>query len=245
MKYFLTVLAMFKNEKMIIKEWIEHYLWQGVEHFYLIDNGSDDDYLEIIQDYIDKGLVTLYILPERYSQAKHYNTVLEEVRNDVEWMIVCDIDEYFYGVKEPIKSYLNKLNSSVNMVGSYWLKFGSNGLDKQPNEIRKSFTKRKMVIDAEEKYCKSIFKVNSVHSLKVHIHIPKNGWYPTFDYNNIRINHYQIMSKEYYEKIKMTRGDSDREYWENLRTWEYFNEHDTNEYEDLTLSDLVKNGYKN
>jgi hypothetical protein len=35
----LSILSMFKNESMIIKDWFEHYLKEGVEHFYLIDNG--------------------------------------------------------------------------------------------------------------------------------------------------------------------------------------------------------------
>lgn len=46
----LSVLAIFKNETMIIEEWMNHYLNEGVEHFYLIDNGSSDDYEIKIQN---------------------------------------------------------------------------------------------------------------------------------------------------------------------------------------------------
>ena len=38
MKYYLSVLAIFKNEKHIMKEWLLHHMKEGVEHFYLIDN---------------------------------------------------------------------------------------------------------------------------------------------------------------------------------------------------------------
>ena len=41
--YKLSVGTIFKNEEHIIKEWIEHYLYHGVEHFYLIDDNSDDN----------------------------------------------------------------------------------------------------------------------------------------------------------------------------------------------------------
>ena len=51
MLYTLSVLAMFKNESMIIQEWINHYIEEGVEHFYLIDNGSTDNYYEKIKMY--------------------------------------------------------------------------------------------------------------------------------------------------------------------------------------------------
>jgi len=38
------MLSMFKNEAVNVIPIIEHYLWQGVEYFFLIDNGSEDDY---------------------------------------------------------------------------------------------------------------------------------------------------------------------------------------------------------
>jgi hypothetical protein len=41
-KYKLGMLCIIKNEEMIIKEWIKHYIWQGVQHFYIIDNESTD-----------------------------------------------------------------------------------------------------------------------------------------------------------------------------------------------------------
>jgi hypothetical protein len=53
--YYLSVLSIFKNETINLKLWLDHYLWQGAEHFYLIDNGSTDEPLNILQEYIDKG----------------------------------------------------------------------------------------------------------------------------------------------------------------------------------------------
>ena len=44
--YKLSVGSIFKNESQGIKEWIEHYLNHGVEHFYLINDNSNDNYLE-------------------------------------------------------------------------------------------------------------------------------------------------------------------------------------------------------
>ena len=41
-KYFLGVAAIIKNEKPYLKEWLEYHRLQGVEHFYLCDNGSTD-----------------------------------------------------------------------------------------------------------------------------------------------------------------------------------------------------------
>ena len=49
----LSIVAMFKNESSIIKQWIKHYIEENVEHFYLIDNGSTDNYENEIKEYED------------------------------------------------------------------------------------------------------------------------------------------------------------------------------------------------
>lgn len=33
---YLAIIAQFKNESHIFKEWIDHYLWQGVNKIFLI-----------------------------------------------------------------------------------------------------------------------------------------------------------------------------------------------------------------
>jgi len=65
-----------------------------VEHFYLIDNGSDDDPLSILQEYIDKGIVTYYFLPEKHKQTEYYRYVFDNanLKNETFWLTVCDLD---------------------------------------------------------------------------------------------------------------------------------------------------------
>ena len=49
--YNLSIVAMFKNESSIIKQWIKHYIDEKVDYFYLIDNGSNDNYYDEIKEY--------------------------------------------------------------------------------------------------------------------------------------------------------------------------------------------------
>jgi len=239
--YYLTVMMIFKNEEMIIKECVEHYLWQGVEHFYLIDNGSDDNYLEQIKTFIDDGYITIYNKPQKHQQVKHYNDVFNEIKKDTEWLIVCDADEYFYGLHSNLKNYISSIDSKgVSCVLSNWNMFGSSGLDKQPESIRKSFIYKTNKLS---KFTKYITKTSVVGLLHVHEMHPKSKCKIIIDNENIRLNHYQIMSKEYFEKIKMKRGDavySQKD--DNYRTWSYFNNKDKNIniLEDRTLAILVK-----
>ena len=43
-KYTVAVCAIFKNESVFLKEWLEYHLLIGVEHFYLYNNFSEDNY---------------------------------------------------------------------------------------------------------------------------------------------------------------------------------------------------------
>ncbi len=54
-----AVCAIFKNESVFLKEWLEYHLLIGVEHFYLYNNFSEDNYQDILAPYIEKGQVTL------------------------------------------------------------------------------------------------------------------------------------------------------------------------------------------
>lgn len=266
-KYTLAVLGIFKNESMVIKEWVDHYIWQGVEHFYLIDNGSTDNYIEILQPYIDEGRITLYILPEPHKQVEHYNTVFYDVKGEMEWLIVCDIDEYWYGINTQLSTYLVNLAPEINLVRSRWFNFGSDGHDKQPASIRESFIlgNNDFTKLGSGNYSKYIIRAQFAKKVDVHLCFHETDPRESFKINgewayyntdlvgwngiqvsnqDVGLNHYQIMSREYYEKVKMTRGDVFGNYWTNLRTWEYFNDRDFREKENNTLANLVKNGYK-
>jgi hypothetical protein len=79
--YYFSILAIFKNETMNLKEWIEHYLWQGAEHFYLIDNGSDDEPIKVLAPYIKMGKISYYYLPQKWKQLEYYRAVFQQIKD--------------------------------------------------------------------------------------------------------------------------------------------------------------------
>ena len=236
----LGIIVQIKNEGMVIDEWIQHYLWQGVQKFYIIDNDSTDNTVEVLKPYSD--VIQYFFMPEKYSQEKNYNTVLNDyAKQECEWLLICDADEYIYNTtnNKTIVDYLLELDSDeVNQISIPWKMFGSSDFDKQPSNIRKSFTQRKKDVDNENS--KSIVKTTFVNELSVHTkgHSFLSG-NTTFENEKLNLNHYAIMSKEYYEKIKMTRGDVNHPQYENVRDWNYFNSYDFKEVIDTTLADMV------
>jgi hypothetical protein len=57
----------------------------------------------------------------------------------------------------------------------------------------------------------------------------------------IQLNHYPIQSLEFFQKVKMTRGDVSSSAYENVRDLSYFHRYDTKEYCDEILKNLIIN----
>jgi len=144
----ICLVAIFKNESHILKEWIEHYLNQGVDKIFLVDNGSTDNYYSILHPYISTGKVDLVLDNKKHAQTELYNKHFLHKCRAYEWVIVCDLDEFIYGRKycNSIKDFLSKVHPSFSQIFIPWKMFGSNGYDtmaqEQPSSVISNFTKR-------------------------------------------------------------------------------------------------------
>jgi hypothetical protein len=262
--YDLSILAMFKNESMIIKDWIEHYLNEGVNHFYLIDNGSNDDYWNKIEKY--KNNITLIKDPtrlEKNTQTFLYNKLfLETVKKETNWLIICDVDEYIYARNGHIKimDVLNKLPKNVEKIWLPWKIFGSNNNINQPNGIIKSFIKRKIEYSNDKGFGKTICRTKNLNNIGCCGHLltlNKNNIYYTANGNNLEtfdfttenynkldlhLNHYMLMSEEYYLKIKCKRGGGESGSTDKY-TIAFFKNHDKY-YNEIIDTELLNKIYK-
>jgi len=128
-KYFFSVGAMFKNESHSIKEWIMHYLHHGVEHFYLINDNSSDNFIEIIQEYIDKGIVSLFNDNEGYylgRQRNLYNRHILPRIKETKWLLMVDIDEYVWSKMDVNLCNILKICENIGQIQLRQTLFGSN-----------------------------------------------------------------------------------------------------------------------
>lgn len=148
----LSIVAVVKNEVRYLREWIEFHLMQGVEHFYITDNGSTDGTHEILKEYADKQIVYWHLDEERPIQFKAYNYWLNFLKAEqfrlpenlrTEWAAFIDVDEFLFctqcSLLEAIKLIEAKINdywTTVGAIGVNWVNFGSNGLEKyNPDEL--------------------------------------------------------------------------------------------------------------
>jgi hypothetical protein len=279
----LCLVAIFKNESHILKEWVEHYLKQGVDTFFLIDNGSTDEYYSILEPYITSGKVELVKDNKKHAQEELYNKHFLNKCKKYDWVIVCDLDEFIYGRKycNSIKDFLNKVHNNFSQVFIPWKMFGANGFDtidkKQPSSVITAFTKR---IDynniKKNKYDSFLYKSNKryIHSkciirtkylVKIGIHasetsntnyltsyaLKSNHIHEINDFVEINeniiqnsalhLNHYAIQSLDWFMRVKATRGDA--VYSNNItnRNKRWFDKYNSNDIEDLELSNITNN----
>lgn len=127
LKYRISLCLIFKNEAPFLKEWLDYHLTVGIDHFYLYNNNSADNFKDILQPYIGKGLVTLVDWPYEHSQFKAYKHCYENCRHDTNWLSFLDADEFF------VPKYANTIEEWLKPFDKYpainvhWRMFGTGG----------------------------------------------------------------------------------------------------------------------
>jgi len=241
-QYYLSVGAMFKNESHSIKEWIRHYLHHGVEHFYLINDNSSDNFMEYIQEYIDQKIITLFNVNEPYylgRQRNLYNRHILPFIKETKWLLMVDMDEYVWSKMDVKLPNVLKICENLGQIQIKQHIFGSNGHISQPKFLVKSFTKRIRDNSTDGKLKYLVNTSYDFSSLNIH--------HANFSDENLMtdaskfmlinpeyfiMNHYCCQSVEFWNDIKCTRGDGDHYL---TRTPEDFHQYDINEEEDFEL----------
>ena len=185
-KHALAVGAIFKNEEHCLIEWIEHYLHHGVDHFFLIDDSSNDSSVEKCKPYIEKGILTLFNEDNdwlNYSgrQQDMYNHYILPHLKETQWLLMVDLDEFLWS---PFSIHLNNLLMTQCMhlaqIQISCNHFGSSGFKKQPKNIVGHFFMRTSEEPSEGLFGLRKYLVNS-----------------HFDFTSLNVHHATFANKEY------------------------------------------------
>ena len=247
-KYNVSICAIFKNEAQYLREWIEFNHLVGVEHFYLYNNNSEDDYQSVLKPYINNGIVTLIQWPYNQKQMECYMSCIEKYASETKWMGFIDIDEFIVPkMVDSIYDFLQPFEKRAGAVNIYWKLFGSSGkMDRQlPGLVCEDF------IVAWPKYCdigKCFYNTafgfdrNSPHTNQLHhkfwanykgMDIPPVNVFNRICIGNrhialnedfpIQINHYFTKT---YKEYAMKRAKGDVYFKINPHDEDYFYEHE-------------------
>ncbi len=226
-KYYLAITAIFRDEASYLKEWIEFHRLVGVQHFYLFNHLSKDNYLSILTPYIKEGIVSLMNLSYEPKTAENWNgfqwavysNITKQLKDTVEWLIIIDSDEFLYPVKDTdlkqvLQNYDNYASISIN-----WRIFGSSNVQKtQDNEL---MIERLVMRDkTPDLHVKSIVKPRYVETFNnPHFAVLSPGYtqitenYETMEgpysfspsRNILAINHYKYRDWHFFNNTKLSR----------------------------------------
>ncbi len=222
-KNYLSATCIIKNEAEYMPEWLEYHLLVGFEKFYVYDNESTDNIKQILQPYIDSGIVEYTYWPGVAMQMPAYRDCIEKHKDETFWLAVIDIDEFIVADSGNIAKSLSNFENYAAVV-LQWLVYGDNNIQKkEPGLVIERFTAHNP-FDIKTEMCKSIVNPRKIEVKTLHLPAPINGYYavnaigkqiiPVSNariqngtYKNIHINHYIFKSYEEF-LIKKIKGDA-------------------------------------
>lgn len=228
-QYKLVVGSMFKNEAPWLKEWIEYYKILGVEHFYLYNNESSDNYQEVLDPYIQAGIVDLISWDSTSShigkqdtgnwapytpyQFGAFDDCIKRTNGVAQFVGFFDIDEFLVpaGGKQSLDNLLNNTSMKIGTLRFYLTYFGNSFISEMPEDslIIDELVLRSSLDKNYNSWTKCIHRPEAVLAAGQHFSTLKKGYDSQFvDRNTCRINHYWMKDLKTFAK-KRPNSDLD------------------------------------
>ena len=213
-KAYLSVCAIYRDEAADLAEWVEFHRLVGVERFFLYNNFSMDNHMEVLAPYIDEGLVTVRdwpVLDGRIGQIAAYDDALRWHRFDSRWIAFIDLDEFMFASgDEPLPEVLTEYERWP-AVALRWVMIGTSGHEIRPEGLVIDNYRRRIDYDGNMNMKSIVDPSRVTRCLSGHhfeypylaavdeSHAPVNGTRTaTGSVERLRINHYHWKSRQEY-----------------------------------------------
>lgn len=219
----LAIASVFRDEAPYLREWIEFHRMIGVQHFYLVNDRSIDDFEAVLAPYREANLVTLIEQPcpdhlvERgwiEYQRMLYQGLCQCLAHKAAWLALIDVDEFL--VPERDESVLDVLarHADCGAVHVRWEPFGTSHLPRlDPGLPMIAQLRLKWRFRAgHEMLGKSIVRPECVETANIHHCRLSPGW-TTHDCNpgmgrrtpELKLYHYWSRDERFLWDVKLPR----------------------------------------
>ncbi|KQT47712.1 hypothetical protein ASG52_10585 [Methylobacterium sp. Leaf456] len=222
-----TLVAIAKDERRYLAEWVAHHLAIGVPRFILFDNDSTDGtgaYLRDIAAQVPGLQVIDWPSVEGASpQRSAYNHAMTLV--GTEWVGFIDIDEFLVPWRDgSLRAYLDRAGDDVSAIHVNWRGFGSNGREAPDYPlVTRHFTRAAVQGWDNNRHYKTLARAKRLGEVFIHHAVVTEGRRVQSDFSDlaakrvgasrhvihdgIQLNHYQC--KTYPEfRARMQRGQA-------------------------------------
>lgn len=229
----LSIISIFRNEDRFLKEWIDFHRVVGVDHFYLFNNGSHDEYLAVLQPYIDKGIVELYDWPKQSHgiqqewidiQCAAFRQAIDQSKGQSKWVATIDTDEFLFPTQQDnLVEFLEDYDDCSSLVIN-WQNFGTSNVKRVPkDELMIGMLVHQSPVNCEiNTFAKSIFKPEAIKYCSQPHTMDNYSWAygvdsdkNIFDWKHhmshpilvdkIRINHYWSRDDDFFQETKIAQ----------------------------------------
>lgn len=215
---YLNVCAIYRNEARHLREWIEFHRLVGAERFFLYDNGSTDEHLEVLAPYLEGSTVVIHDWPGRERpQEPAYDHCLATHGGESRWIAFIDLDEYLFSpTLRPLPDILAEFEAHPGVVVN-WAMFGTSGHLTRPAGLTiENYIMRKEYPPGSVEQVKSVVDPSRAErAITGHLFAYRDGTaanelHETEDgpsarkvaFDRLRLNHYAHRSRqEYIEKL--------------------------------------------
>jgi hypothetical protein len=217
--YDYVICAIFQNEARFMKEWIEFHKLIGFQHFYLYNNLSKDNYLEVLEPYIERGEVDLidWTMVQQHGAGDYkwqhaaYNDALQKIKGIAKWAAFIDLDEYIVPVQvDQISDILKPYEADEHIAGvlAKWNMFGHSDVECIPNN---GLLTEQLTLfnpnDVQTRYTKTIVRPERVRPYSImHLINCAPGFHAKhLEKDTLVINHYWTGDLKYFVEVKIQR----------------------------------------
>lgn len=127
----IVLTATTMNDADIVELFVKYHLNQGIDRILLMDAGSDDGTLDVLQPFIaSKDVVLIDTDAEQNREKTDRRNKMKKYAEDnygATWVISSDVDEFWLGARGTLKEHLSELTTAVtfgvscsrhNMIGN-------------------------------------------------------------------------------------------------------------------------------
>lgn len=232
-RYELAIAAVFRNDAAYLKEWIEFHRLLGVDHFFLYNHFSEDEFEEVLAPYQREGIVDLVNWPYEFIPGCHrlwinvqtavYNQVITKHKEDCKWIAFIDTDEFLFPTSgDNLVGFLKSYEEFGGVCVSWRLYGTSNVLYLESEKLmieqltlagafhyhcfHKSIVNPRRVLCFEHSH--SALYIDPFFHVNGHKRrVAKSAMQSEDARDLIRINHYWTRDGEYFSKVKLPCRD--------------------------------------
>ncbi len=225
-KYDLSICTIFQNEAPYLKEWIEFHKQVGVQHFFLFNDQSEDNFVEVLAPYIEAGELDLYEwpipkdIPWIPQQQACFNEGLRITNGVSRWVAFIDTDEFLFPVTQERLVDVLKEYEKFGGIKVHWVMYGTSDVPKIPEGRLMIETLTRRLSSSHWRNTtggKSIVKPHRARSSgNIHTFVYKNPYYAVYEgkkrssgysLKRLRINHYWTRDEDFFYKVKFPRHE--------------------------------------